>query len=123
MRPFPAPTDGVIPTADVSTPIGLIDSPLSPQGTRTPGQTIPPHPVIVRHRPRELLAHEGETNGIMGTQERVHGVADQATAPLAYSLSAELASVGKHRFRLTYVTDRLLGKSAYEFAIPFTVIF
>ncbi|CAL8068381.1 unnamed protein product [Calicophoron daubneyi] len=34
---------------------------------------------------------------------------DQPISPLAYSLSAELASVGKHRFRLTYVTDRLLA--------------
>lgn len=29
---------------------------------------------------------------------------------LVCSLSAELASVGRQRFRLTYITDRLLGK-------------
>ncbi|VDQ15657.1 unnamed protein product, partial [Trichobilharzia regenti] len=43
-------------------------------------------------------------------QHRLHDD-DQSRTSLVCSLSAELASVGRHRFRLTYITDRLLGKS------------
>ncbi|CAH8867009.1 unnamed protein product [Trichobilharzia szidati] len=39
-------------------------------------------------------------------QHRLHD--DQSRTSLVCSLSAELASVGRHRFRLTYITDRLL---------------
>lgn len=52
-------------------------------------------------------------DSFMGIRDRGRDVTDHTIAPLAYSLSAELASVGKHRFRLTYVTDRLLGRCSY----------
>ncbi|KAA3682276.1 uncharacterized protein DEA37_0008807 [Paragonimus westermani] len=48
------------------------------------------------------------TRGTRWTSDRQPSDFEQS--PLAYSLSAELASIGKHRFRLTYVTDRLLDR-------------
>ncbi|VDP82978.1 unnamed protein product, partial [Echinostoma caproni] len=88
---------------------------ISLSGTRTSGQPGTSHPMVIHHhgvphRPGEI-GPGTEANctmgGTVGREETIDG-ADHITSPLAYSLSAELASVGKHRFRLTYVTDRLL---------------
>ncbi|KAA0183773.1 putative tensin [Fasciolopsis buskii] len=110
VRTFPASVNGGVQPTEIATVPR--DYSVSPHGVRTSGQPVPSSSLIgqqpTTHRPRELVGRGGEMDSFMGIRDRGRDVTDHTIAPLAYSLSAELASVGKHRFRLTYVTDRLL---------------
>ncbi|KAF5406437.1 hypothetical protein PHET_00042 [Paragonimus heterotremus] len=65
-----------------------------------------PTPMHVPSSSQVPLTVQMPTQSTRQTSDRQPSDFEQS--PLAYSLSAELASIGKHRFRLTYVTDRLL---------------
>ncbi|OON17248.1 hypothetical protein X801_06916, partial [Opisthorchis viverrini] len=73
-----------------------------PTSVPSAAATAPPQVPLVVHMPSEPTPPGSDQPEYFRPREEF------GHSPLAYSLSAELASVGKHRFRLTYVTDRLL---------------
>ncbi|CAH8603625.1 unnamed protein product [Heterobilharzia americana] len=81
---------------------------IDPYLQRISPSLLPTVPVNVQSSAPASISDDQEGVRSRQRQQFRHKTDDQGRTSLVCSLSAELASVGRHRFRLRYITDRLL---------------